>query len=200
MKTLFVCSLVALLFAACGKADDPSSDSSDGGGSDSGSKSTPVDADQPWEDLSKPYLDDKKMGNFVKSLEDPKGPFDAIAKGKVSAFNSGAVMDEFDAAARKCGFGSGAEYFGVWTRLNAINTQIIMDDSNQSMIKMHEETIKQHQETLKSPGLTAEQKQSLEGQITGSQQTIAALKQPRESGVNAKDVEVFKKHKAAFEE
>jgi hypothetical protein len=76
----------------------------------------------------------------------------------------------------------------------------MMDEGNESMIKMHEETIKQHQETLKKPEVTPEMKQSLEEHIKVSQETIAALKKPREEGVNAKDIEIFKKHQAAFDE
>ena len=199
MKLLMLCLSAAFLFAACGKSDDAST-SSDGSSSDSTSKTKPADGDKPWEDLSKPYLDDKKMGSFVESLKDANGPFDAVSKGKINAFNAGAKMEEFEAAAKKHGFESGAEYLGAWMRIGAAMTQVMHDESNQSMIQMHEETIKTSQESLKKPDLTPEVKQMLENQIKSSQETIAVLKQPREESVNAKDVEAYKKHRAAFEE
>jgi len=40
----------------------------------------------------------------------------------------------------------------------------------------------------------------LEDRIKASTETLKALKEPREEGVNAKDVETFKKHQAAFDE
>jgi hypothetical protein len=197
MKLLAVFASLVIL-AGCGKSDSPSSDSSDGGGSSSNPGSS--DPKKPWDDVSKPYLDDKKMGNFIESLKDANGPFDAISKGKVSAFNTGKVMDEFETASKKHGFASGEEYLGAWTRIMAAYSQIMQEDSNQSMVAMHEETIKNHRETLKKPDVTPEMKQTLEDQIKSSQEALAALKQPREGGVNAKDIETFKKHRGAFEE
>jgi hypothetical protein len=53
---------------------------------------------------------------------------------------------------------------------------------------------------LKKPDVTPEMKEQLEGQIKAAEETIKALKQPREGGMNAQDIATFKKHKAAFEE
>ncbi len=199
MKLLFIFMSVACLVSACGKSDDPSSSSADGGAGSKGG-STSADGDKPWDDPAKPYLSDKKMGDFIDSLKDSNGPFDAVSKGKVTAFNAGARMDEFEASAKKHGFESGAEYLGAWVRINTAMVQVMQDESNESMIKTHEEMIRNAQEGLKAPGVTPEMRQSYEEQIKGSKETLAALKQPREGGVNAKDIETFKKHKAAFEE
>ena len=198
MKLLAFFASIAIL-AGCGKSDDPTSDSSGGGGPGS-SSAKGADAEKPWDDQTKPYLTEKKMGSFIESLKDANGPFDAVIKGKVTAFNAGKVMDDFEAAAKKHGFASGEEYLGAWMRINGAYMQVLQDESNEAMIKMHEETIKSHQETLKKSDLSPEAKQTLEDQIKGSQETIKALRQPREEGVNAKDVETFKKHRAAFEE
>ena len=206
MKIHACCAALLLLLAACGKSDDSSSTSSgdkggDGGGGGSRASSAKVDShDNPWDDVAKPCLTDKNMDGFVESLKDAKGPFDAISKGKVTAFNANQRMDEFEAAAKKHGFKSGEEYMAAWVRINTVRSQVQMDEANQSMIKMHEDTIKQHQETMKNPDATPEMKKSLDEQIKSSQEALAALKQPREGGVNAKDVEMYKKHQAAFEE
>jgi len=198
---LFVGSFVALLFAACGKAEEPSSGSSDGGGSDPAAASkAEKDGGNPWDDLSKPCLNDKNMDNFVESLTDPAGPFDAVSKGKVTAFNAQGRMAEFDAAAKKHGFANGEEYLGAWMRIGAARTQIMTDEANQSMIQMQEEVIKSAKEGLKRPDVTPEMRQSYEDQIKGATESLRALKQPREGGVNAKDIETYKKHQAAFEE
>jgi hypothetical protein len=198
MKTICACMSVALLLAACGKPEDSSSDSSssDGGGS----KSSSTGDEKPWDDLTKPYLSDKNMGNFIESLKDANGPFDAVSKGKVTALNMQGRMNEFEASAKKHGFASGDEYLGAWMRINATMMQVMQDDGNQSMINMHEASIRSYQETLKKPEVTPEMRQVLEDQIKNSNETLEALKQPREGGVNAKDIETFKKHKAAFEE
>jgi hypothetical protein len=197
MKLLAVFASLVFL-AGCGKSDDSSSNSSDGGGSNASKE--PSDPKKQWDDVSKPYLDDKKMGNFIESLKDANGPFDAISKGKVTAFNTGKVMDEFEASAKKHGFASGEEYIGAWTRIMATYGQIQQAEANESMIQMHEEVIKSNQETLKKPDVTPEMKQTLQDQIKGSQEALAALKKPPEGGVNAKDIETFKKNRAAFEE
>ena len=201
MKSLSIVAMLAVLLAACGKAEDSSSDSPDGGGG-SGSPAAPksVNADKPWEDPEKPILSDKKLDNFVGSLKDPKGPFDAVSKGKVTAFNATERMDEFEAAAKKHGFSSGEEYLGFWMRINAANMQVMQEESNEMMIKAQEDGIKTRQEMLKKPDLTPETRQQIEEGIKGSQESLEILRQPREGGVNAQDVESFKKHKAAFEE
>ena len=199
MKPIFVCLSLVLFLAGCGKSEDESStsDSPDSGGtSASGNAST---GDKPWEDPAKPYLDDKKMDNFVASLKDPKGPFDAVAGGKVTAFNAGARMDEFDAAAKKHGFSSGEEYLGTWLRIGGAMTQVAVDDSNESMIKMHEQTIQQHEANLKKPEVTAEMKTMLEDQIKQSKATIVELKKQRAEGINAQDIATYKKHRAEFD-
>jgi len=198
MKLLAVFASIAIL-SGCGKSDDSSSDSPDSGGS--GSKSAKsAEGQKPWDDVTKPYLSDKKMGDFIESLKDTNGPFDAVSKGKVTAFNTGKVMDEFESAAKKHGFASGEEYLGAWMRIMAAQMQVMQEEGNLSMIKMHEESIKSAQETLKKPEVTPEMKQMLEDQIKGSNETLAVLKKPREDGVNAKDIETFKKHQAAFNE
>jgi hypothetical protein len=197
MKMLTWCGGLMLLLAACGKSDDDSSGSSDDG---SRSSSTGGSAgDQPWDDTSKPYLSEKRMGGFIESLKDSNGPFDAISKGKVSAFNAGQRMDEFEAAARKHGFASGAEYIGVWLRINAAQMQAMQADSNQMMVKTHEDSIRRFEEDLKKPDLTPEVRQMYQDQIKSSKAALEALKQPQE-GVNAQDVEVYKKHRPAYEE
>ena len=201
MRTLFVCSFVVLLCAACGKSDEPSSGSSDGGGSDPSESSKPAkDGGNPWDDLAKPCLNDKNMGDFIESLKDAAGPFDAISKGKATALNAQGRMEEFDAAARKHGFAGGEEYLAAWTRIGAARTQIMTEEGNQSMIQMQEEVIKSAKEALKQPDLTPEMRQSYENQVKGATESLKALKQPREGGVNAKDIETYKKHQVAFEE
>ncbi|HEY3227101.1 MAG TPA: hypothetical protein VGK61_08935 [Planctomycetota bacterium] len=199
MRTIFACSFVVLLCAACGKSDDSSSSSSDEGGSKS-TTSKSAAGDKPWDDLSKPYLSDKKMGDFIESLKDADGPFDAVSKGKVTAFNAEGRMAEFEASAKKHGFASGEEYMGAWTRIGAAMMQVQMDASNQSMIQMQEESIKAAQEAMKKPDVTPDMKQVYEDQIKGATETLKVLKKPREEGVNAKDIETFKKHQAAFDE
>src|SRR5262245_27215571 len=138
MKLFLVISSMSVLLAACGKSDESSSSgSSDGGGSKSSAAKAHA-GDNPWDDMTKRYLDDKKLGDFVTSLKDPNGPFDAVKKGTVTAFNVGQKMDEFDAAARKAGFKSGEEYMGVWMRIGAANTAAMQAAGNESMIKMQE--------------------------------------------------------------
>jgi hypothetical protein len=223
MKRLTIVAALALLAAACGKAEDSTSDSSesdsssksksadsdkasssssksDGTGSESSSTSTSDTADNPWDDPAKPVLDDKKLDGFIGSLKDPNGPFEAVSKGKVTAFNAEKRMDEFEAAARKHGFAGGEEYLGYWLRINAVNGQIMQEESNEFMIKAQEEGIKNRREMLKKPDLTPELRQQVEEGIKASEETIKVLRQPREGGINAQDVESFKKHRKEFEE
>ena len=200
MKLHLFCASLLLLLAACGKAEDPSPDSSDGGGGSKPSSSTGAEAEKPWDDVKKPYLSDKNMGGFIESLKDANGPFDAVSKGKVTAFNAQGRMEEFEASAKKHGFASGEEYMGAWMRIGAARMQIMTDEGNQAMIKMQEESIASAQEMLKKPDITPEIKQSLEDRIKASTEALKTLKEPREEGVNAKDVETFKKHQAAFDE
>jgi len=189
-----------MLLAACGKAEDPSPESSDGGGGSKSSSSTGAEAEKPWDDVKKPYLSDKNMSGFIESLKDANGPFDAVSKGKVTALNAQGRMEDFEASAKKHGFASGEEYLGAWMRIGAARMQIMTDEGNQAMIKMQEESIASAQEMLKKPDITPEIKQSLEDRIKASTETLKTLKEPREEGVNAKDVETFKKHQAAFDE
>ena len=199
MKLLLILSTVSLLLAACGKSEDSSSSSDDGGGSGSSAKADSP-GDQPWDDTSKPYLDDKKLGDFLQSLKDPNGPFDTINKGKVTAFNAGQRMDEFDAAARKSGFKSGEEYLGVWMRIMTANTALQQQAVNESMARMNEETIKTQQEMIKNPDATPEMKKAAEENIKAARETLEMLKQSTIEGVNKEDLAVFKKHQPAFEE
>jgi hypothetical protein len=140
------------------------------------------------------------MGDFIASLKAENSPFDEISKGTVTPLNAGGKMNAFEAAAKKHGFASGEEYLGAWTRINAVNTELMLSAQNESMITMQEETIRNSREMLKKPDVTPEMKEQLEGQIKAAEETIKALKQPREGGMNAQDIATFKKHKAAFEE
>lgn len=204
MRLFIACVSIAILSAACGKSGDSSSTSSDNDeGSNSGSSSSSPgsnDPKKPWDDMSKPYLSDKKLGDFIESLKDANGPFDAVMKGKVTAFNAGARLDEFESAAKKHGFASGEEYLGAWTRIGAARSLIMQEEANQSMITMQEESIKSAQEALKNPEVTPEMRQNFEDRIKGANESLKELKKPREAGGNAKDIETFKKHQAEFDE
>ena len=200
MKTLFACTFVALLFAACGKAEEPSSGSSDGGGNGSGASAAAGsnDGEKPWDDMKKPFLSEQKMGNMVASLKDPNTPFATFESG-VNAFNAEAKLKEFDATARKHGFKDGEEYRAVWARIVNASMQVTQNESNESMIKGLEESIKSAQEALKKPDVTPEVRKVYEQQIQSSQQSIESYKQMKLSVANEQDVEVFKKHRVEFE-
>jgi hypothetical protein len=203
MKHLLLGVMACLCLSACGKSDDASSSggsSGDSGGSESGSKAASSESLKPWEDTSKPYLSDQKMGDFISSLKAENSPFDEISKGTVTPLNASGKMNAFEAAAKKHGFASGEEYFGAWMRINSANTLVMQEESNRSLIKMQEESIKTAQEALKRPDLTAEMREAYENQVKGAQEAIQAMNQPVEGGLNAQDLATFKKHKAAFEE
>lgn len=199
---LFGASLL-LLLAGCGKADDPSSssgsssDSNDAGGS--GAASTSSDGDKPWDDATKPFLTEKKMGDFVSSLKDKQNPFAVFTKG-ATPFNAESRVKEFDAYAKKAGFESGEEYMAAFTRIFACQTQVMTQESNQSMIQAQDEVIKNTQEALKKPDLTPEARQMYEAQVKSAQQMKQAFQQQEQSGLNKQDIEAYKKHRAAFEE
>lgn len=199
MKMLTMCFGLMLLLGACGKSEDASSGSSDDGGGSASSSKAGSEGDQPWDDMSKPYLSEKRMESFIGSLKDANGPFDTISKGNFTAFNAGKRMDEFEAAARKHGFASGAEYIGVWMRINSAMTTAMQAESNQMMIASQEESIKTAEAELKKPDLTPEMRQMYQDQIKGAKETLEVLRKPPE-GANAQDVEVFKKNRPAFEE
>lgn len=189
---------MAMILAACGQSDDPSSSSGDGGSGSNGG-STSSDGDKPWDDASKPYVTEKKMANMIASLKESTNPFRAFTKG-LSAFNAQSRLAEFDTYAKKNGFESGEEYMASWMRIMGVYTYLLTDDGLQSMIKGQEEIIKNTQEALKKPDLTPDMRKMYEEQVKGAQEGLQALKQPRESPFNAQDIEVVRKNRAAFEE
>ena len=199
MKLLAIFAFMFIL-AGCGKSDDTSSSSSseDGGGGGSNASANPADPQKPWEDPAKPYLTEKKMGDFVASLKDPKTPFDAFAKG-LTAFNAEGRMAEFEASAKRHGFESADEYMGAWMRIMGASTQVQMDESIEGIVKGQEDALKTAEEALKKPDLTPEMKELYQNQAQGARQAIEAYKQPRDGGVNAQDIATFKKHRAEFE-
>jgi len=198
MKLFFVCVSAAVLFSACGKAEDPSSSSSDGGKKSAATAA----AEHPRDDMSKPYLSEAKVGNFIKSLEGDRNAFEILTTDNslLSAAKSGKRLAELDALAKKYGFENTEDYMAVWSRLMAANLALMAEATMKTTREMYEGTIKISEEQLKRTDLTPELREMNQEQIKASREALEEFKKPQEKGLNDKDIEIFRKHKAAFEE
>ena len=200
MRLLAISAMLSLFLAACSKSeDDSSSKSSDGGGGGGGgSHSAAADGARPVDDITKPFLSDKKLDNLVAALKDPETPFDAVQG--ATAFNAGSKMKDFDAAARKHGFKDGTDFMDVWTRFHGAAAIAAIDDQNQKFVQDQQAIIKTAEEALKQKDLAPETRKIYEDQITQGKATIAAINQPREGdAMNAEDIALYRKHKAEVE-
>jgi len=199
MRVLIACVSVVVLFAACGKSEDSSSSNSSDGGGKSG---TAAAAEHPRDDMTKPYLSEAKVGNFIKSLEGDRNVIDILTMDNslLSAAQSGKRLSELEALAKKHGFENTEDYLAVWARLMAANMTIGAETTMKSTREMYETTLKNSEEQLKRKDLTPELREMNEAQAKAARETLEELKKPQEKPINDKDLELFRKHKAAFDE
>src|SRR5688572_1275653 len=157
MKPILACLSLVLFLAACGKSEDESSNSASSGGGDassgdSGSGSSAEEPKKPYEDLSKPYLTEQRVGNMINSLKEQENPFEILARGGV--WTGSSRVNEANAFARKHGFADTEEYLAAWGRTFSTWMAVKMEGANQKSIEGYETMLKVAETEMNKPDVS----------------------------------------------
>jgi hypothetical protein len=202
MKFLVACLSVVLLLGACGKSEDSASESKGDGSGSKGdtSPSTSNEPKRPYEDQSKPYITEERMGNLLNSLKERQNPFEILSEGGAIGAVTGSSLESMNAFARKHKFADAEEYMGAWGRVFAAYLAVKMEDVNKAAISGSESQLKMIEAELKKPDLDPEIRKGWEEQAKSLREQLEEARKPQDTEMNKQDLEVMRKHSKEYEE